>query len=255
MSKQGEKHYLDGWDEEGIEFELNKPFSVAFCGDYLMEIGAVFSLLPSRPAKILDLGCGPGWTSRFFAKRGYEVVGVDISPEAIRLACQNKDRENVRNLQFIVCDYEEMGFDGEFDCVVFFDSLHHCVDEQAALHMAWKALKPGGTCITSEPGRGHSKTPESVRVVKKFDVNERDMPPGRIISAGKKAGFRKFKVYPHASHLCSAIYGDVGKRFMKSRPEETFLKGCLNSSLLRGLAVLLLMHAFRAINGIVVLTR
>ena len=39
--------------------------------------------LPDPPARILDMGCGGGWTSIFFAKRGYEVVGQDISQDMI----------------------------------------------------------------------------------------------------------------------------------------------------------------------------
>ena len=52
------------------------------------EKNAVLELLP-RPwanARLLDVGCGTGHWSRFFAEQGYDVVGLDISPEMIEVA-------------------------------------------------------------------------------------------------------------------------------------------------------------------------
>ena len=160
-----------------------------------MDLGPIFYLLPPPPAKLLDFGVGTGWTSVFFAKRGYDVTGQDIAEDMIALADMNKERYGVSNLQFKICDYEKLDLSNEFDCAVFYDCLHHSVDEEKALAAAYRALKPGGICITVEPGEGHGKTEESKRRMQLYGVTERDMPPGKIIKAGQKAGFHTFKIY------------------------------------------------------------
>ena len=104
----------------------------------------------------------------------------------------------------MVGDYESLSFREEFDVVVFFDCLHHAVDEVSALQSAWRALKPGGICITSEPGLGHER--RSAAIMAEFGTTERDMHPAKIIRAGKKVGFRSFSVHPHASYLYISLY-------------------------------------------------
>jgi SAM-dependent methyltransferase len=206
MAKQGEIEYLQKIGEHGIQHAVNKPFSDPGCGAYLSDLGAILALLPPVPARLLDLGCGTGWTSVFFAKRGYDVVGVDISPDMIFHANGNKERDDLTNLQFMVSDYESMRFQNEFDCVVFFDALHHAVDEEEAIRQAYRALKPGGVCITVEPGRGHSRMPVSKSAMEKYGVTEKDMPPRWIIKMGKRAGFKKFTVFPHPTHVLRVTY-------------------------------------------------
>lgn len=227
MSKQGEINYLKKLGKEGIKETINKPFAKN-CGRDLVQIGLVISLLPLPPAKLLDLGCGVGWTSIFFAKRGYEVTGLDISEGMIYQANLNKKREKIKNVRFIVGDYENVHLDDKFDCVVFYDALHHALNEEAAVRLAYNLLKPGGICVTAEPGVGHEKSPEAIEAVKKYDVTEKDMPPAKIIGIGKKVGFKMFKIYPHANDLISifemfAYSKDVNKG-IEEETNELFYK-------------------------------
>lgn len=206
MSKSAEQQYLSNIGHEGQQHALNKPFSDAGCGENLVGIGVIMQLLPSPPARILDLGCGTGWTSALFALRGYNVTGHDIAPDMLALARENKKRYAAVSLDFVEGDYEQLPFENEFDAAIFYDSLHHCDDEQAALRMVYRALKPGGILITHEPGEGHSTNPHSVRAMQLYGVNERDMPPWLIMEAGRKAGFRKFSVFPMPATLHQIFY-------------------------------------------------
>jgi ubiquinone/menaquinone biosynthesis C-methylase UbiE len=250
MPKQGEIDYLKKIGEEGIKHALNKPFSDNDCGGYLLELGAIMSLLPLPPARLLDLGCGTGWTSCFFAKRGYEVIGQDISSDMIIQAMINKHNWGIDNLHFIVSDYENMNFDCEFDCAVFYDALHHAVNEEDAIRMVYKALKPGGICITSEPGIGHKKSQSSIDAVKKYNVTEKDMSPIKIIKIGTKTGFRIFKIYPHSKHLNIAIYRNIGEiaRF-------NFIKKFLKFNFVRNLAAIFLITIYKKYDGIVLMVK
>jgi SAM-dependent methyltransferase len=203
MATQGEYDYFKNIGADGVRHATHKPWSDSQCGLYLMELGAMMGLMPDG-GRLLDIGCGTGWTSVLFAKRGYDVVGQDLVPEAIDAGLRLKEENRIGNLNFIVGDYESLTFNEEFDVVVFFDCLHHAVDEVGALSSAYRALKPGGIVVTSEPGKGHER--RSAAIMAEFGVTERDMHPAKIIRGAKKVGFRKFSVHPHASYLYISLY-------------------------------------------------
>jgi len=208
MTKEAEQNYLAMIGDGGREHSLRKPFSDAQCGLNLASIGAIISLLPSPPARLLDMGCGGGWTSVFFARYGFEVVGQDIAQDMIDLAHDNRTLNGLTaNPQFIRSDYESLAFQAEFDCAVFFDSLHHAEDELGAIRSAYDALKPGGVLLTHEPGQGHSTAPGSLEAMRLYGVSERDMPPHLIMQRGREVGFRHFRVMPMPADLNTLFYG------------------------------------------------
>lgn len=195
MAKQDEADYFKRIGDQGRAFAAQKPYSDPNCGAAFLDLGMLFSILPPPPGRVLDLGVGTGWTSVFLANRGYEVVGQDISAEGIALAEQNRERAGLANLSFVVSDYENMTFASEFDAAVFYDCLHHSEDTTSALSSAYRALKPGGLCLTFEPGRGHSTSAGSKEAVRQWGVTEKDMPPRTVIKIGKQVGFRSHSVY------------------------------------------------------------
>lgn len=205
--KQGEIDYMQNLGEEGANDAFDKPFSQHTCAKNLVDLGVIMALLPPAPARLLDLGCGTGWTSAFFARRGYHVTGQDIAPDMIQYAERNRARYGARNLEFIVSDYESMVFEVPFDCAVFYDSLHHAVDERAALQGVFRALRPGGVLITHEPGAGHSRSPDSIRAMQLYGVTEKDMPPSHIRDLCMQIGFSKFEFLIDPTLAVIAAYG------------------------------------------------
>lgn len=250
MTKQGEREYLKNLGKDGIKHSINKPFSDDNCGGYLAEISAIITLLPKPPARLLDLGCGAGWTSCFLAKAGYNVLGQDISKDMIDCANANKNKEQLKDLSFLVGDYESMNFNNEFDCVIFFDSLHHAMDENKALTKVYQVLKSGGVCIASEPGLRHKNNSVAKDTVKKYNVTEKSMSPAYIIKIGKKVGFKKFEIYPHAKSLNNIIYNKSYK-INKSK--------CFNRlfevSFFKYFFVMFLMVFYKRYSGITILIK
>ena len=205
MAKPGEFSYYEQIGAENREHGLNKPYSEARRGELLMELGAIFLLLPPPPCRVLECGCGPGWLTYFLAKSGYDVVGQDVNAQAIELASMRGPfRTLPRKPHFVISDYERLPFESEFDAVVFFDSLHHATDIDRAMAGAFRALKAGGRLIASEPGVGHAAA--SREVVQKYDVTDKDTPPSLTLRVGRKAGFSKGQIYPHAALLGRSLY-------------------------------------------------
>jgi SAM-dependent methyltransferase len=215
-NKDIEASYFRRIPDDALEQSLSKPFSQSDRGKLLVEIGTVISLLPEPPARVLDLGCGTGWTSAFLARCGYEVVGVDFAPEAIASATS---AHQLAGLTFLAHDWDEALPPelGSFDAAVFFDALHHSDNENAPLRTARLALREGGICVTCEPGTGHAASPSSVHATTTFGVNERDMTPQQIITAGSKAGFRSASVFPHPQEVFRSVYGQQAKVTLRDR--------------------------------------
>jgi SAM-dependent methyltransferase len=189
---------------EGMQHSLGKPFADGLRAQILLEFGAALSLMPAPPARVIDFGCGTGWTTDFLARSGYEATGVDLSPEAITAASKTYAGNGARYLHH---DYElPLDDAGTYDIALFFDALHHCADVEAALATAARALRPGGICLVVEPGRGHSESPASLDARERYGVIERDMPPKVVLAAARKAGFRGGKVHPYPAEVQHLLY-------------------------------------------------
>ena len=79
------------------------------------EVSALAGALDLRPGqRLLDVGCGPGRHAHAFARRGVEVVGVDISQRFVDLAAQDAPD----GATFLRADARALAFDGEFDAAI-----------------------------------------------------------------------------------------------------------------------------------------
>ncbi len=113
------------------------------------EIANLLTRLPiQRTGKVLDLCCGSGRHSRALARRGYEVVGVDLSAVLLELA---EEQNTFPHLHFYRYDMREIPFVEEFDIVVnLFTSFgYFSTDAENAkvVHNMAKALKKGGEVV------------------------------------------------------------------------------------------------------------
>jgi SAM-dependent methyltransferase len=100
-------------------------------------------------SRVLSLGCGIGDTELLLAPKVGEVVGVDLSPTAIRQARADAERMGVRNARFL----EGSDAEGQYDAVVAIFFLHHLPDaELAALSSRLRQwLTPGGAFYSLDP--------------------------------------------------------------------------------------------------------
>jgi SAM-dependent methyltransferase len=206
MSKQNEIDYVQnmskvlGADEAEVRRALlYKPWNESRTSRYFLDFGQILQLLPPPPARVLDLGVGPGWTSIFLARCGYVVLGLDIAPDMVRIAAENASPE--LPLNFVCYDYQADLPAEDYDAVLVYDALHHSMDEGAVIRNVYKALGRGGMFITAEPGVGHSSQPGSVDAVKKFGTTEKDMEFARQLPLMRKAGVTEVRQYLRLSEL------------------------------------------------------
>jgi len=216
-SKQAESDYYAKLGEGGLEHSARKPYSDDNCAQYHANLAALFGVIEPPPQRIVDFGCGTGWLSLCLAQRGYQVMGVDISRDAILCAQKEAAKRGLDNARFVTADYEDFSEDGiSSDYAVFHDALHHAESETQALSCAYRTLRIGGAAIVIEPGRGHHLAESSKRAVETFGVHEREMHPSRVVAAAKRSGFRRHLVLPFPFHHNRFIYRRTYKGTMSS---------------------------------------
>lgn len=114
-------------------------------------VEVIAELLPLEGATVIDVGCGDGGMTRFLARKGAHVTGIEVSPRQLaraRLAAPVSDEQYMQGLAE---DLPEKNHSA--DIVVYFNSLHH-IDAPAlgkALREAARVLKRGGLLYVSEP--------------------------------------------------------------------------------------------------------
>jgi len=82
--------------------------------DFLERIFREYAPFPVR--RVIDLGCGSGGHSVELARRGYEVLGVDLSEEMIARA--REKASGLTNASFMVADVRKLDFREEFDAAI-----------------------------------------------------------------------------------------------------------------------------------------
>ncbi len=101
--------------------------------DYEARGEYILSLLKEQGKEngiLLDLACGTGSLSFFFAEKGFEVIGVDASEDMLSLA-QEKKVQGEADVIFLCQKMEELDLFGTIDCAVCtLDSLNHITDEE-----------------------------------------------------------------------------------------------------------------------------
>jgi 2-polyprenyl-3-methyl-5-hydroxy-6-metoxy-1,4-benzoquinol methylase/glycosyltransferase involved in cell wall biosynthesis len=169
LANKPDKHLGDGMDAE-----THRHFT-----DFA-NMASVLALPPG--ARILDVGCGSGWLSEYFARLGYDVTGIDISADLIRMARErvagvayDVDHETALSCRFLVQDVESVALAEKFAAVICYDSLHHFEDERKVLRNLAAMLDVGGLLFILEgdkPSAGSATEAELKDVMQRYGTLE-----------------------------------------------------------------------------------
>jgi 2-polyprenyl-3-methyl-5-hydroxy-6-metoxy-1,4-benzoquinol methylase len=183
----------------------------------------VLSLLPGKPADVLDAGCGPGLGVKLMGEKGYQVTGVDYNDRGIAFA-----KILVPEARFYHHDLrllrEIKEFQAAFDAVTIIEVIEHIPAEfhKKLLESIHSVLCSKGTLILSVPSAG---MPMNTWDYKHFTQDE-------ITDLIESVGFTTRKiVYQHQLHWLFAgrtwrfltnQYYDL--RFVRQLLRRAFLK-------------------------------
>ena len=144
------------WEKRSGDFlehkraELHSPMSER----WLYEIKN--QLPQDRNLRILDVGCGAGFFSVLLAKEGYQVTGVDLTPDMVENA-RTLAAEEKTDCEFLVMDAENLRFaDESFDVVISRNLTWTLPDVKSAYREWVRVLKKGGILLNFDANYGLS---------------------------------------------------------------------------------------------------
>lgn len=126
----------------------------------MLEPQTFIDLLPSRAAPVLDAGCAYGRDSAWFAGKGLQTVGIDMSKALLQKARQFYPELEFREMDIRHLDFPDNYFSGVWCNAV----LLHLNDEDIirAIKEIQCVLIPGGAvCVSFKEGHGSREVAET----------------------------------------------------------------------------------------------
>jgi SAM-dependent methyltransferase len=217
--------YRDGggvsWDDLGddareSQADANRPWYEKRLGQALAGVPAIHDSLAAPGCRVLDVGCGGGWSSISLA-RAYPsatVLGVDIDQPSIDLAEANaRDAGLGERVRFVCQDASSLP-EATVDVAFAFECVHDMPRPVEVLSAVRRTLAPGGSLVVMDEAVADTFAPDGddlERIMYGFSLficlpdglsshpsvgTGTVMRPSTLQAYGEAAGFDTFEVLP-----------------------------------------------------------
>jgi magnesium-protoporphyrin O-methyltransferase len=139
---------VEAWKRFASEAPLGRIRETVRQGRARMR-ASMLAALPDDLAgwRVLDAGCGTGAMSVELARRGADVLGIDLAPEIIRFARETMPRDLGRGRIRFEAGEMLSALHGTFDAVVAMDCLIHYSEEDAVSALGTLAMRTGRAMV------------------------------------------------------------------------------------------------------------
>lgn len=143
---------IESFYDEHAEYEWERLDR--HCMEFAMNLKLLEEYLPEPPARVLDVGGGPGRYAIHLARMGYEVTLLDLSASNLALARQKAAEAGVTLAGFVhgnALDLRPFAPDS-FDAVLVMGPMYHLLahaERLQALREAHRVLRPGGVAAVA----------------------------------------------------------------------------------------------------------
>ncbi|MFX3622431.1 MAG: bifunctional 2-polyprenyl-6-hydroxyphenol methylase/3-demethylubiquinol 3-O-methyltransferase UbiG [Limnobacter sp.] len=105
--------------------------------------------------RVLDVGCGGGILAESMARRGADVLGIDLADKSLKVAELHKLETGVNNVNYRFVSAEQLAAEeqGTFDVVTCLEMLEHVPDPAQTIQACANLCKPGGWLFFSTINR------------------------------------------------------------------------------------------------------
>ena len=135
------------WDKESEFRPLHQinPLRLAWIED----------LTELKGKRVLDVGCGGGILADAMARSGADVLGIDLSTKALRVAQLHALEAQTEGVEYREVSAEALALEapGSFDVVTCMEMLEHVPDPSLVVQACATLVKPGGHVFFSTINR------------------------------------------------------------------------------------------------------
>lgn len=112
-------------------------------------------IVPLSGQRVLDVGCGGGILADAMARKGAEVVGIDLASKALRIAELHALEVQTPNIAYREISAEDLAVEaaGTFDVVTCMEMLEHVPNPLSVVRACTTLVKPGGHVFFSTINR------------------------------------------------------------------------------------------------------
>jgi 2-polyprenyl-6-hydroxyphenyl methylase/3-demethylubiquinone-9 3-methyltransferase len=113
------------------------------------------SLAPLEGRRVLDVGCGGGILADAMARKGAQVLGIDLAVKALKVAQLHALEAGTPNVEYREVSVEVLAAEqpGTFDVVTCMEMLEHVPDPASVVRACATLVKPGGWAFFSTINR------------------------------------------------------------------------------------------------------
>ena len=120
-----------------------------------LRLAWIENIVPIKGKRILDVGCGGGILADAMARSGAEVLGIDLSVKALRVAQLHALEAQTQGVEYREISAEALADEqpGSFDVVTCMEMLEHVPDPLLVVKACAALVKPGGLVFFSTINR------------------------------------------------------------------------------------------------------
>ena len=136
------------WWDEGSEFKPLHQINP-------LRLNFIHEKVNLKNKKVLDVGCGGGILADSMARRGAQVLGIDLSTKALRVAQLHALEAETLGVSYREVSAEALATEapGSFDVVTCMEMLEHVPDPSSIVRACAQLVKPGGHVFFSTLNR------------------------------------------------------------------------------------------------------
>ncbi|WP_411884268.1 bifunctional 2-polyprenyl-6-hydroxyphenol methylase/3-demethylubiquinol 3-O-methyltransferase UbiG [Polaromonas sp. YR568] len=120
-----------------------------------LRLGWIESQIPLKGRRVLDVGCGGGILADSMARKGADVLGIDLATKALKVAQLHALEAQTEGVQYREISAEALAAEqpGSFDVVTCMEMLEHVPDPSSIVQACATLVKPGGYVFFSTINR------------------------------------------------------------------------------------------------------